>query len=153
MQLSPAGKARLSAPILIAVAIIAAGLYAIVWTVQRNTAGSTDRIEQAVQDGAAAVKLPSYANDALGSMPAFSLDLKGAVAIEPINMDQWMDTEWMNTIRDVDGKKWVWAGAWFGCMYINDDYIYEPDGTGDAPVAWDALVFRDQQTVKKECES
>ncbi len=152
MQLSPVVKARLSAPLIMAVLIVCAGLYAIVWTVQWNTSGSTARIEQVTQSGAAAIQPPAYANNLLGSMPAFSLELKGAVAIEATDMDQWLDTKWMNVIHDVDGNKWVWANTWLSCVYIRDDYSYEPVGTGEAPNIWNALVFRDQQTIKKECE-
>lgn len=151
MQTLPV-RTKITAPIILIFVVIVAGLYAIVWTVQWSTAGSGERIEQVAAAGLSSIQAKDMSNSLVGSLPAFSLHLDGAVAIESTRMDQWLDTKWMNVILDVDGNKWVWANTWLGCIYIRDDYSYEPVGTGEAPVIWNALVFRDQQTIKEECE-
>ncbi len=119
-MLSPAAKARLNAPLILAIIVVAGGLYAIVWTVQWSQAGSTTSIQAATRAGAAMVQPhqpSSYANNVGDALPAFTL------AQLTTHDLQWDNPTWLATAIDDSGGRWVWADAWFACAYIEPDTL------------------------------
>lgn len=154
-------RARLTMPMFIAALILVGGFIAIAWTVQWATAGSSERITQVTNAGSAGVNIPvQVANNVAGSLPAFSLDLDGAVAIDVQAPDpRWLDPAPLERIEFGIGV-WVYLDNWWLCSSIDREYNYRPVGavepfTGQDAIEqarWNALTFRQQQNVKGACD-
>lgn len=60
--------------------------------------------------------------------------------------------QWLDTITDSTGERWVWIGEWFvACDHITPDYIYHNDRDLEAVAVWNRLPFDDQTEVRSKC--
>jgi hypothetical protein len=142
-------------PMVLALLILVAGFVAIAWTVQWATSGSSERITQATQQGAAALapSLPPATN-AVNSLPAFALDLDGATGYQPQTVNGWLNPKELDKLTE-GNLTFVWLDSWWVCSFITAEYAYKPvlqnpQDTIDM-ARWNDLTFRQQQNIKKEC--
>jgi|694.fasta_scaffold83179_5 hypothetical protein len=160
MQMPLPVRTRLTMPMVLALLILVAGFVAIAWTVQWATSGSSERITQATQQGAAALapSLPPATN-AVNSLPAFALDLDGATGYQPQTVNGWLNPKELDKLTE-GNLTFVWLDSWWVCSFITAEYAYKPVGMGDVlqnpqdtidMARWNDLTFRQQQNIKKEC--
>lgn len=126
--------------------LIAALLLLLVAVVVRNT-GTPSQLQNT-----AAASLGQYPTAApvavLGpELPAFTVNVEA-----PIRSDLPADPEWLTTVTDPAGVRWIYAGAWLACPFIDGANLTYAAGKADpALAAWAELAPRKQDQIAKLC--